>query len=391
MDFATVFGSCKPAPLNVEYPYSFHHVINVFLEFNNLDFDTTGIFAYWVTQTMITADGAFCPPAYIAPTVQGTPDAKTGHGITAVIETDPAVILSSIMITDVDDVIRASTDKKVTAEEAMLGRKFFELQNPCIGIMKDLVACWQIKPLSSESLLSYFKMNNSDSIKPVVLTKILNASAHKISKIVGNIDANLSDNPFIGYHTSVSSTPSLCIKAFNDLGPLRDTLFTVEEITAVREAYKAQYDYSLSIKISPRTISVVHAYLKATDNVPDNWYQGDKAVSNTVKAAYTSYVNFFKHLNDKLYSISKTTIHNSVPLIMYNAPAGLAVGIAYKEDAAKNDDTIIADKRAEMNEEKLILINEKRKAQSLSEIAKLPLSMRVSVKEAIAQLEIENQ
>lgn len=108
-----------------------------------------------------------------------------------------------------------------------------------------------------------------------------------------NSELLIESAPFLKYHTAASSTPSLVMKAFEDLGQLGQSVFTTDGIAAARDAQAHLHDLALSNLIPLRDITMAHAYLSAVEVLPNNWYQGKKAVDSQPPSMYRAWKVFF--------------------------------------------------------------------------------------------------
>lgn len=156
----------------------------------------------------------------------------------------------------------------------------------------ELIACYQVKPLSENNLNNYFRSKGIDSI-PWKADEILRYLASNLPPFSSNdgYEELVSSSVFLQYHTSASSNASLCRRAEESF-PF-DKLFTDEEQDAISDSFDHPYDMEKAKSIDGFTLVKTSAVLEACGILPSNWYMGKKAVQSY---PVSSYNNMVKHV-----------------------------------------------------------------------------------------------
>jgi hypothetical protein len=165
------------------------------------------------------------------------------------------------------------------------------------GWLLELTACWQTSPLKARNIESYFSQFdgmriNGGRIMPLVAHFSVNVPSVMNDEELRGL---MSDTKFMQYHTQLSSTPTLMLKAFAVLGKFAGHVFPQGIIEIANVAAAAPWDAELLHQIPEKWIMVTHACLKANNLLPTEWYQGIRAVESCSAAEYTTYLNLFVH------------------------------------------------------------------------------------------------
>jgi len=145
----------------------------------------------------------------------------------------------------------------------------------------DLAACHQVRELSKDNYKNYFKgkgivINNVTGINIVV-----SIFAGSSAGICGDDELReyLSKDDFIRYHTTYSSSAVLCLKMIDSLGDNIYKIVSKEEVKAVQESHENYWSREHNAKISTKMLALTCVFLKVNGILPENWYQGFRALS----------------------------------------------------------------------------------------------------------------
>lgn len=164
----------------------------------------------------------------------------------------------------------------------------------------DLTACHQVKPIKAANVSSFFKMTSRVTINGREIMKVLDFAAVAIPKILDDaaLRPHLGDNTFMDYHTSYSSTAGLVASMLSSAPTVTHVMFSDATWDAVNASVDDPSDRELNAAIPQSAVVATHAYLVVNGRLPDNWYQGEKAVSSAPASRYNYYRMIFKKIKD---------------------------------------------------------------------------------------------
>jgi len=158
----------------------------------------------------------------------------------------------------------------------------------------DLTACYQVRALTATNIQGYFASMNGTAVRGADIIPLLEVSKNQMAKITASDDLRnlLTQNKFMRYHTSASSTAGLVKRAVADCREI----ITIETKTAdlVDEAERYYWDLDKTDQIPTALVAFTHAYLSATGALPGNWYQGERAASSVGLVVYRRWINVIR-------------------------------------------------------------------------------------------------
>jgi hypothetical protein len=148
----------------------------------------------------------------------------------------------------------------------------------------DLVACQQVKALSDENIVNYYRSCGIPNFPVAVMSKVLPFIASTCPKISEH--AKISDlasrHKFVQYHTAYASTGALCMKYVTQCpAELKKALGDDgKDDPIVAKAALKPYDAAAVDAIPKNIVQLTYCFLDAAELLPKGWYQGNKAVND---------------------------------------------------------------------------------------------------------------
>lgn len=146
----------------------------------------------------------------------------------------------------------------------------------------NLVNAAKKKPLTDDNVEGFFAMMGHTSTKAGVITRFIN-------QIQAFFPDNIDNEPFRNmlapgvwttYRTSRVSTGAILINLLPDFRILRITVQGDADEDAITACAARPWDTNLSLAIRDKFKAYGCLYLQAAGTSIDNWYQGNRAVSN---------------------------------------------------------------------------------------------------------------
>lgn len=168
-----------------------------------------------------------------------------------------------------------------------------------------LIFAQQHKALTDQNFKSFLAQRNEKAMNRNVLRRIIDVLARQAPRLTGNDDIReaLVDDDWMKYRTSAASTPTLVKSALDLLGNFYT--FPPEWTASVEAALATPGDLEMVRRIPEVLVVLTAAFLKAIENYPEHWYQGNRAISGSLKMLYrkqldimTRYKNVFVALPD---------------------------------------------------------------------------------------------
>lgn len=162
----------------------------------------------------------------------------------------------------------------------------------------ELVAAEQSGSLRERNYESYFKMSQGEVAvgKIILVVKWVAATTPKLMENE-DLQEEAANVPWLKYHTAAASTPQLVQKFMNETGELHT--FSDDVRNTVREAVENFWLLEPTYRIPQNIVAHTYVYLESTNQLPDNWYQGIRAINNMAgymrtryRTIYKRYVNF---------------------------------------------------------------------------------------------------
>jgi len=202
------------------------------------------------------------------------------------------------------DIPDDAKEKEVTSEMW----EFTKAVMPKAGLhLYELCAAWQVSALDERNVESYYKSAGMTVTVATVL-KVLPYYAAIIPRISGTdgfVQA-VTSSDWLKYHTTATSTPALVdlmIRGVEGFYPISN-----EWRGFVASALRKPWDKKLSELIPKNLIAIAYTYLEVMGRLPNNWYQGIKAVAQTdsiTLGKWRNIFNRFRSLAAKLDQINQ--------------------------------------------------------------------------------------
>jgi hypothetical protein len=178
----------------------------------------------------------------------------------------------------------------------------------------ELCGAYQVGGLKERNMESYFKMAQAD----IPVSKIMNLT-HYLSQMIPKLvedqtyQAHIVKVDWLRYHTAAASSQQLVQKLIDDMG----AHINVDGSTAqaVADALATPWDKSVIDLIPTKALQVTYCYLEAAKQLPDNWYQGIKAVNRMSTVARVRTKAFFTVLLSKLADVEAINNAGTVDIV----------------------------------------------------------------------------
>jgi hypothetical protein len=153
--------------------------------------------------------------------------------------------------------------------------------------------------IKAEHVKSYFASLGMPSVGYKKIAEFLKDSAFFVPDIrtIPLFRNVRHDNKVMGYRLGRFSWPTLYQKCKGDIGPFMDDHSAYDNASCENQA-----DADL---MSPPDMLIMHAYLKATDGLPDDWWQGNRIKDESSPAQYKFYLKLFKKYLDLKFAASE--------------------------------------------------------------------------------------
>lgn len=158
----------------------------------------------------------------------------------------------------------------------------------------DLVACYQVRDLKISNVVNYFKMAGMPSITGSFVHPVIVWFKDEVPSFLDNKAFPKSDNPFIKYHTNYATTGTLVKRVIESLGDQAGNFFKDSTIDAVNAACENLSDAELNDSIPLDAVALTATYLEVNGVLPENWYQGNKAVAAMPISKLNAWKGIFK-------------------------------------------------------------------------------------------------
>lgn len=162
----------------------------------------------------------------------------------------------------------------------------------------DLVACHQVKPLKASNVSNFFRMNSRVTLSGREIMKVLDYAAVTLPNIMANdaLVALMSQNQFMIYHTSYSSSAGLAQEMINSAPAITHAFFSENTRAAVDLSAQNPSNRNNNAAIPQLVLLATYAYLVAFNKLPDNWFQGEKAKTSLPASKYNVYLAIFRRV-----------------------------------------------------------------------------------------------
>jgi hypothetical protein len=157
----------------------------------------------------------------------------------------------------------------------------------------ELIGAWQVKALKERNVVSYFKMAKADIPVERIMTVIAYLST--VAERLINIDEfkqSIKSENWLIYHTAYASTQYLVRRFIDEAKDIIDIPDDVKKI--VHNACDQPWEKKLSDQIPIKYVQMTYCYLEASKTLPDNWYQGMRAISSMATHERIRYRAAFK-------------------------------------------------------------------------------------------------
>jgi len=198
--------------------------------------------------------------------------------------------------------------------------------------LEDISAAEQTRKLTPKNIEGYFMSKGNTKIVGREMTMVVDLFARGLPRLMADIGGRailMNDaGDWIKYHTSATSTANLVHRSKEAIIAAFPNMFTGATIGAIDAAHAATWDKGLADDIPKMAVAVSYIWLKAAKQLPDDWFQGEKAYGSMNAAIAKSFANLFRRY---LAIVSDETAINALvnvgALAAYQATAPGLFGI----------------------------------------------------------------
>lgn len=180
-----------------------------------------------------------------------------------------------------------------------------------IGYTFDLVAANQVKEIKAQNIRSYFASKSNMKVDAARIKKYVDIASSLLSPIMSTDDlrAKVEDSDWIRYHTSATSTPALVDKAIQIIDGRLPGFIGRDALDRLENARNAPWSKTLADAIPQKLVAFSVILLQEYGRMPDDTYQGPKALENLENRIITAYRAIAKEL--KKHEVAATTYQNT--------------------------------------------------------------------------------
>lgn len=163
----------------------------------------------------------------------------------------------------------------------------------------ELVGAYQVGGLRERNIESYFKMAKAE-IPVTRIMQLVHFMSLELPKIVEEeaFQEGIPGVNWLVYHTAAASTQQLVNKYLEETKEIKQIKVSDDTKLAVKAALDAPWDKALIDAIPRKIVAHCYVYLEATKQLPDNWYQGIKAVNNMSTGERTKFRAFYRRYSE---------------------------------------------------------------------------------------------
>lgn len=170
----------------------------------------------------------------------------------------------------------------------------------------ELVGAYQVGGLRERNVESYFKMAKAE-IPVSRIMQLVHFMSLEMPKIVEypQFQEEIPGVNWLVYHTAAASTQQLVQKYLEEIAEIK--AITVEDGVKkqVRHALEHPWDKAIIDAIPRKLVAHCYVYLEATRQLPDNWYQGIKAVNSMSTSERTKFRTFYRKYAELAAQVDK--------------------------------------------------------------------------------------
>jgi hypothetical protein len=168
------------------------------------------------------------------------------------------------------------------------------------GWVVALAVCYSVKPLNNKNVVNYMMGKTGERIDPTVCIEVIKHVSTVARQVLadGAAMGTLRADGFVNMHTSYCSTPQLVQRFAASMPAFYQRIVDQNGRNAVDAALAAPHDGALAMAIPTVAVAVTHAFLKAFNQLPHGWYQGEKAVAVVSPVQYNRWVEACRRIRE---------------------------------------------------------------------------------------------
>jgi hypothetical protein len=158
---------------------------------------------------------------------------------------------------------------------------FTTFKGSCIQVLVDLSSADSVTKLDARKVNAYFKSKGSDTEPRDDFIVKIRPLFKFIPSILGDEVAMtmLSDGNWMNYRLSYSSSADLILKAIEIVGGRLPSYMSPAEIQMATNSSLKKHDKTLNDRLPNILIAKAYVILEAAGILPENWYQGKRAIN----------------------------------------------------------------------------------------------------------------
>jgi hypothetical protein len=189
------------------------------------------------------------------------------------------------------DIEAAALFKKVTGNDGVWKRWFIQL-----------LAAHQTKPLTKGHVRSYFAKQRSSDVEGEVFAKMFPGISAGLQNVTSQefIKEMAEDDKWMEYRMTFAASTVLLGKMIKELPENYLKVFSQSTIDAINASNIDKHDSTLYRKIPEKALAVLVAYLKVTDQLPDDLWGPMRAYGDLTFQEKESLKNYFTEAKSKI-------------------------------------------------------------------------------------------
>lgn len=210
-------------------------------------------------------------------------------------------------------------------EQVALARAVVELAQSGLRIILDLCTASKFSNLDDHHIDSYMASKKVIGIVPTAFVRIIPMIRGYIPDFAdrGDVDQYITQNNWMRYRMSFSSTASLIVRATEYVNDICPNMFSANERAIVKGSLDSPHSAEANRLIHQITIAKAYHILKAMDDLPKGWIQGDKSLSQVNAVTLNKIIRGVTHWKN----IQNSDMHNEVidnvqDLALYTVASG---------------------------------------------------------------------
>ena len=180
------------------------------------------------------------------------------------------------------------------AEVKQFMRRFLDAVGKSRMWIMTLTACYQVKPLSPASTVSFFRQFGPTDLSGQIILPIVKFSSARMANLVSvaGLRNAMGNSKWVKYHTGFAATAGIIVLMCDSLGAVRPQVGHAT-YTAVTDSATNYWDPAANAAIPQRLIAVAAIWAKVNRIELGDWYQGAAALAAMNSSQRSIWTRFF--------------------------------------------------------------------------------------------------